>query len=30
MRLRHPVEDHCEVSGLIGLVLGKSQVHVRR
>lgn len=29
-RLRHPVEAHCELSGLIGLVLGKPQNRGRR
>ena len=29
-KLRHPVEAHCELSGLIGLVLGKPQSRGRR
>lgn len=28
--LRHPVEAHCEVSGLIGFVHGKTQARARR
>ncbi|MDE3161634.1 MAG: winged helix-turn-helix transcriptional regulator [Acidobacteriota bacterium] len=29
-RLRHPVEAHCEVAGLIGLVLGKARNRARK
>ena len=30
LRLRHPVEAHCEVAGLVGFVLGKKQGRARR
>ncbi len=30
LRLRHPVEEHCEVAGLVGFVLGRKQGRGRK